>query len=202
MFAIQLGLNAAWSWLFFGLQRPDLAFLELVLLWLAIGATLILFWRVDRVAGALLVPYLRWVSFAGALNLAYYPDDQILVSAKAQFRDGNYGTSYRMFKKALDVTPQDPAAWLGFAASADMLRKFDHSDFAYKRLQPMIGNRIEYLNNYGYSMLLRGDLVKARADFLTAYEKDPSNPVTANNLELLRNSVEYPKRGPGQLKAL
>lgn len=135
-------------------------------------------------------------------NLTYYPDDQILVSAKTQFKDGNYGSSYRMFKKALDVTPNDPAALLGYAASADMLRKFDHSDYAYAKLKPMIGNQVQYFNNYGYSMLLRGELVQARALFLKAYEKDPSNPVTANNLELLRNSVKYPKRGPGQLKGI
>ncbi|WP_137700740.1 tetratricopeptide repeat protein [Marimonas lutisalis] len=144
----------------------------------------------------------RKVSLRDTSNLAYYPDDEILVAAKAQFKAGNYGKSFRMFKRALDVTPEDPAAWLGFAASADMLRKFDRSDFAYKKLQPTIGNRIEYLNNYGYSMLLRGELVQARAYFLRAYEMDPSNPVTANNLELLRNSVEFPKRGPGQLKGI
>ncbi|MDU8928282.1 hypothetical protein RXV86_12875 [Alisedimentitalea sp. MJ-SS2] len=135
-------------------------------------------------------------------NLSYYPDDDLLVSAKVQFKEGNYGKSFRMFKSALDVTPKDPAALLGFAASADMLRKFDHSDFAYRSLKPIIGGRIEYLNNYGYSMLLRGELVQARTYFLKAYEKDPSNPVTANNLELLRNSVNYPKRGPGQLKGI
>lgn len=72
MFATQLGLNAAWSWLFFGLHRPDLAFLELGLLWAAILATMVLFWRVQRSAGWLLLPYLAWVSFAGALNLAIW----------------------------------------------------------------------------------------------------------------------------------
>ena len=135
-------------------------------------------------------------------TLEYYPDDQLLVSAKVQFKEGNYGKSFTMFKKALDVVPNDPAAWLGFAASADMLRKFDRSDYAYRRLQPVIGNRIEFLNNYGYSMLLRGELMQARALFLKAYEKDPSNPTTANNLELLRNSVTYPKRAPGDLRGI
>lgn len=138
-------------------------------------------------------------STADTANVAYYPDDELIVPAAVQFREGNYGKSYRMYKQALDVVPEDPAAWLGFAASADMLRRFDQSDFAYRKLQPMIGNRIEFLNNYGYSMLLRGDLVTARKYFLKAYEKDPSHPVTANNLELLRNSVGYPKRGAGDL---
>ena len=135
-------------------------------------------------------------------NVAYYPDDQLLVSAKAQFREGNYGKSYTLFKKAIDVVPSDPAAWLGFAASSDMLRQFDRSDYAYGRLKPVIGNRVEFLNNYGYSMLLRGELVAARQYFLKAYEKEPSNPVTANNLELLRNSVQYPRRARGDLKGI
>ncbi|WP_212699872.1 tetratricopeptide repeat protein [Thalassovita aquimarina] len=127
-------------------------------------------------------------------NVSFYPDDELIVSAKVQFREGNYGKSYTMFKKALDVVPDDPQAWLGFAASADMLRRFDKADYAYRKMQPVIGNRIEFLNNYGYSMLLRGDLKVARKYFLLAYEKDPSNPVTANNLEMLRNSINFPRR--------
>ena len=72
VFVVQLVLNAIWSWLFFGLHRPGLAFAEIVLLWLAIGATLVLFWRIERPAGTLLVPYLAWVSFAAVLNLALW----------------------------------------------------------------------------------------------------------------------------------
>ena len=133
-------------------------------------------------------------------NRDYYRNDQLIVSAKAQFKEGNYGKSYTMFKKAIDVTPEDPQAWLGFAASSDMLGRFDKSDFAYRKLQPIIGNRVEFLNNFGYSMLLRGNLQSARGYFLKAYEIDPSNEVTANNLELLRNSVSFQKRAPGDLK--
>ena len=139
---------------------------------------------------------------ADTSNVSYYADDELIVSAKMQFREGNYGRSYSLFKKALDVAPEDPQAWLGFAASSDMLRRFDKSDYAYRKLHPVIGNRIEYLNNYGYSMLLRGELVAARRYFLMAYEKDPSNPVTANNLELLRNSVSFPKRSGKDLRGI
>lgn len=64
----QLALNAAWSWLFFGFRQPTLAFFELLSLWLVILATLVSFARIDRPAAALLVPYLAWVTFAGALN--------------------------------------------------------------------------------------------------------------------------------------
>lgn len=135
-------------------------------------------------------------------NREYYPNDELIVSAKAQFRERNFGNSYRLFKKAIDVAPEDPQAWLGFAASADMLRRFDKSDYAYRKLQPTIGNRVEFLNNFGYSQLLRGNLRSARSYFLKAYEIDPENEVTANNLELLRNSVNYPKRARGDLKGI
>lgn len=65
---VQLALNVAWSWLFFSLQRPTLAFVELVALWLAIMATILATARVDRPAAWMLAPYLLWVTFAGALN--------------------------------------------------------------------------------------------------------------------------------------
>ena len=68
IFAVQLVLNALWSILFFGMQSPAWAFAEILLLWLAIVATLCAFWRVTPAAGGLLVPYLAWVSFAAVLN--------------------------------------------------------------------------------------------------------------------------------------
>jgi len=72
LFVLQLALNAAWSWLFFGLHRPALAFADIVALWLAILATLVAFWAVRPLAGGLLVPYLAWVTFAAALNGAVW----------------------------------------------------------------------------------------------------------------------------------
>lgn len=141
-------------------------------------------------------------SVADTSNLAFYPDDQLVVTGKTQFREGNYGKSFAAFKKALDVQPRDPQALLGFAASADMLRRFDQADAAYRTLQPMIGNRVEFYNNFGYSLLLRGNLKAAREQFLKAYEIDPSNQFAANNLQLLRNSVNYPKRSAGDLQGI
>jgi tryptophan-rich sensory protein len=67
-FAVQLALNGLWSLLFFGMQSPGWAFVEILLLWAAIATTLVAFWRVELLAGALLVPYLLWVSFAVLLN--------------------------------------------------------------------------------------------------------------------------------------
>jgi benzodiazapine receptor len=68
LFLIQLALNASWSWLFFGWHQGALAFLDILLLWLLIVATLVAFWRIRPVAGGLLIPYLLWVSFASVLN--------------------------------------------------------------------------------------------------------------------------------------
>lgn len=68
LFLIQLALNAVWSGLFFALQSPGLAFAEILLLWVAILATILSFSRVSRLAAGLLVPYLLWVTFAAALN--------------------------------------------------------------------------------------------------------------------------------------
>ncbi len=72
LFVVQLVLNALWSYLFFGLHRPDIAFFEIAVLWGAILAVVLLFWRVDRVAGILMLPYLAWVGFASCLNLALW----------------------------------------------------------------------------------------------------------------------------------
>lgn len=72
MFAVQLALNGAWTWLFFGLHNPALAFADIVLLWAAILVTALLFWPVRPLAGALLLPYLAWVSFAASLNFALW----------------------------------------------------------------------------------------------------------------------------------
>jgi tryptophan-rich sensory protein len=68
-YGLQLGLNALWSVFFFGLQRPDIAFADLALLWLAILANILLFYGLSPAAGLLLIPYFAWVSFAARLNL-------------------------------------------------------------------------------------------------------------------------------------
>lgn len=70
IYALQLVLNAAWSGIFFGLQRMGLALVELALLWVSILATIIAFSAHDALAAWLLVPYLAWVTFAGGLNYA------------------------------------------------------------------------------------------------------------------------------------
>lgn len=72
LFIAQLVANALWSWLFFAWHRGWWAFVDIVVLWVLIVATLVAFWRVRILAGVLLVPYLLWVSFAMALNFSVW----------------------------------------------------------------------------------------------------------------------------------
>jgi len=71
-FVAQLVLNMLWSAVFFGMRSPGIAFIELLGLWVAILVTIRLFWRVSPTAGALLVPYVLWVSFAAVLNYSIW----------------------------------------------------------------------------------------------------------------------------------
>ena len=70
LFLVQLGANALWSWLFFAWHLGLWACVEIVVLWVLIACTLAAFWRIRALAGALLVPYLAWVTFATALAFA------------------------------------------------------------------------------------------------------------------------------------
>lgn len=68
LYAVQLVFNGLWSWLFFAWSMGGLAFAEILLLWCLILFTMVCFWRCNKVAGALIAPYLAWVSFATLLN--------------------------------------------------------------------------------------------------------------------------------------
>lgn len=72
LFLVQLVLNALWTWLFFAWHQGALAFVEVILLWIAVAITMNLFRRVRPMAGTLLIPYLAWVSFATALTYAVW----------------------------------------------------------------------------------------------------------------------------------
>ena len=70
LFATQLVLNAAWSWIFFAWRQGAFAIVEILALLVALAATVASFWRVRPLAGALLLPYLGWVCFASILTIA------------------------------------------------------------------------------------------------------------------------------------
>jgi translocator protein len=72
LYLVQLVLNALWTWLFFRWRLGGWALAEIAALWLVLLVTLIRFWRVRAMAGALLVPYLAWVTFAAALTAAVW----------------------------------------------------------------------------------------------------------------------------------
>ena len=72
VYVVQLALNALWSWIFFAWREGRWAFVEVLVLWAFVLLTVILFWRVRRAAGMLLVPYLLWVSFAACLTFAVW----------------------------------------------------------------------------------------------------------------------------------
>jgi len=118
----------------------------------------------------------------------YHASDNLLKTAKADFREGRFGLAEENFRKAVEVSPRDAEAWLGLAASYDRLRRFDLADRAYDQAIKLVGRNTMMLNNLGYSQLLRGDLKQARRHFLAAYEREPDNPIIRNNLELLNQS--------------
>lgn len=72
LFIVQWTLNALWTPLFFALHQPGLAFCEILLLALALATTIHAFWKADKWAATLLIPYLIWVSFAAFLNFTLW----------------------------------------------------------------------------------------------------------------------------------
>jgi len=72
VFMLQLGVNALWSWLFFAWHRGGLALVDICVLVILIVVTIALFWRIQRWAALMLLPYLAWVAFATALNAAIW----------------------------------------------------------------------------------------------------------------------------------
>ncbi len=68
LFWIHLFFNASWSIVFFGMQNPGLAFVNLIIIWIMIVVLMIKFWKINRCSTYLLIPYFLWVSFAGILN--------------------------------------------------------------------------------------------------------------------------------------
>lgn len=77
VYGLHLLVNASWSAVFFGLRRPGLAFLDIVLLWASIGLTAILFHDIRPLAAWLLMPYLAWVSFAAVLNFSIWRRNRV-----------------------------------------------------------------------------------------------------------------------------
>ncbi|MDD5011081.1 MAG: tryptophan-rich sensory protein [Phycisphaerae bacterium] len=71
-FIFQLVFNCLWTPIFFGLRLPLVALGDIVILWLAVFATITSFWKVSKLAAILLIPYILWISFAAVLNASIY----------------------------------------------------------------------------------------------------------------------------------
>jgi Flp pilus assembly protein TadD len=127
---------------------------------------------------------------------AFHASDVAVTTGKVHFRNGDWGLAEQHFRRAVELTPTDAEAWIGLAASYDRLRRFDLADRAYGNAIQLVGHNIVVLNNLGYSHLLRGNIAEARRNFLLAYERDPANPYTLNNLELLEASGKAMTRRP------
>jgi Flp pilus assembly protein TadD len=113
-------------------------------------------------------------------DIKYYPSDEPVKLGLEYFKKGSYGIANRYFRDAVEKAPEDAEAWIGLAASYDRLRRFDLADQAYAQAIKLTGETVQILNDRGYSYLLRGDLGKARAKFLRAYQLDPTNPTVIN----------------------
>jgi tryptophan-rich sensory protein len=72
VFIVQLAANALWTWLFFGWRQGGLAFAEILLLLTLVLATIVLFWRINKLAAVMLMPYFLWLSFASGLTLSMW----------------------------------------------------------------------------------------------------------------------------------
>jgi Flp pilus assembly protein TadD len=127
-------------------------------------------------------------------DVKYYPSDEPVKSGIQRFYEGNFGLAQQYFQDAVEKTPKDATAWVGLAASYDRLGRFDLADRSYATAAKLVGNTPNILNNEGYSYMLRGDLIKARAKFDTALRLDPANAAAINNLALLNQSTRFVER--------
>lgn len=112
-----------------------------------------------------------------------------LIDARNHFKNNDFGYSAAFYKKAAELSPQNPEAYIGLAASYDQLGRFDLSDRVYVSLHRITGDTLQYHNNIGYSHMLRGDLSAALISFRKAAALDPENIVIANNLQLLADAA-------------
>ncbi|HEY8594224.1 MAG TPA: tetratricopeptide repeat protein [Devosiaceae bacterium] len=120
-------------------------------------------------------------------NIGDYTADRALSEARAHFRNNDFGYSAALYKRVVELSPNNPEGYVGLGASYDRLRRFDLADRAYAAMFKLTGGTLQYYNNIGYSYMLRGDLKSAYSSFRSAQKLDPGNVVVANNLQLLSN---------------
>jgi Flp pilus assembly protein TadD len=127
-------------------------------------------------------------------DVKYYRSDEPVKLGIQRFYEGNFGLAQQYFQDAVERMPRDEFAWIGLAASYDRLGRFDLADRSYAAAVKLAGYTPSILNNEGYSYMLRGDLIKARAKFDAALRLDPTNATAINNLALLNQSYTFVER--------
>ena len=121
----------------------------------------------------------------------YYLGDEDARLGHENLLAGNFGNAEYYFRRAVEVTPQNGAAWLGLASGYDRLGRFDLAERAYKSAEQFAVDNVAVLNNHGYSYLLRGRIREASKLLNRAAQLDPENPTVANNLRMLRAGQSY-----------
>ena len=160
------------------------------LAFVAAGAALLAGCTVTDITG-------RVFKSVSALETRYFASDEDVQAGLRHFSEGAFALAQERFQKAVEAAPNDPAAWMGLAASYDRLGRFDLADRAYDRAAASGVAAISYYNNRGYSMMLRGDLIAARKLFEKALALDPDNASIINNLRLLDGSRAEVRRLKG-----
>ncbi len=127
-------------------------------------------------------------------DVASYDAAHALTDARAHFLISDFGYSAALYKRYVELVPNDVEGYVGLAASYDRLRRFDLADGVYASLFRLTGGTVQYYNNLGYSHMLRGDTAAALSDLRKAYKLDPKNATVANNLRLLANSAKGARR--------
>jgi Flp pilus assembly protein TadD len=132
--------------------------------------------------GATLSGCNTWLAEQNGQFLASFNAPQGPLSAgKAHFRAGDFGLAEASYRRAVEEIPTDAEAWLGLAAAQDQLGRFDLADRSYERLEQLVGPTPAFLNNRGYSYLLRGDARRARRDLEKALALNPQDTAIKAN---------------------
>jgi tetratricopeptide (TPR) repeat protein len=121
----------------------------------------------------------------------FYLGDEDTRAGRAYFLHGDYGLAEVRFRRAVEATPHNGAAWVGLAASYDRLGRFDLADRAYRRAAKLMGLSYVILNNHGYSYMLRGRVGRAKKLLYRAAELAPQDPTIANNIAVMESGQAY-----------
>ncbi len=122
-------------------------------------------------------------------DIGSYSADRALSEARAHFRNNDFGHSATLYKRVVEMQPENAEGYVGLGASYDRLKRFDLADRVYDSLYKISGGTAQYHNNVGYSHMLRGDLKVALTHFRKAEALAPGNAVVVNNLQILARAT-------------